>query len=71
MPTLRDIRDRTENYAQQVRSFASQSLSYVRERASAFNECVTGKNQNNDQNWSTTTSERNLSTGFISSKNKS
>ena len=70
MPTLRDIRERAQVCAQQVRTFASQSLTYAQGRASALNDCLVGKNRNNDQNnWSTTTSERNLSTGFISSKN--
>ncbi|KAG5679223.1 hypothetical protein PVAND_008805 [Polypedilum vanderplanki] len=68
MPIVREIRERAEFGAQQVRSFASQSLSYIREKVSAFNEYIVGKNQNNDQNWSTTTSERNLSAGFISNE---
>lgn len=67
MPTFGEIRERTENCAQQVRSFASQSLIFVQQKFSAFNDYVLGKSRTDDQNWSTTTSERNL-TGIISSK---
>lgn len=71
MPTLSETRERTEYFArssmQQVRSVTSRSFNFIQQRFSAFNKCLTGKASENDQNWSTTTSERNLS-GCVSSK---
>jgi hypothetical protein len=65
MPTLRELRERVENVArssmQQVNSLASRSSNYLQCRISAFNDYVVGKTQSDSNNWSATTSERNLS----------
>lgn len=67
MPTLRDIQERT---IQQVRSLASRSVSFVNESITAFNDFIVGKNRgNNSENWSASTSERNIP-GCDSSKKK-
>ncbi len=52
---------------QQVRSLATRGSTYVREKYSAFNNYLSGfkrtRSNSDDQNWSTSTSERNLSRG--------
>lgn len=71
MPTtLRELRERAQSSMQQVRnqvsSLATRSTSFVQRRVSAFNEYISGfksRSNSDDQNWSTTTSERNLSRG--------
>lgn len=69
--TIGEFRERAEHMTnasmQQVRSLASRSRNYVQHRITAFNECLSGlkrpRSNSDDQNWSTTTSERNLSRG--------
>mgnify|MGYP006359329757 FL=1 len=64
--TLGEFRERAEHMTnaamQQVRSLASRSRNYAQQRITALNERLRGSNSD-DQNWSTTTSERNLSRG--------
>lgn len=68
--SLGEFRERAEHMTsatmQQVRSLASRSRNYAQQRITALNECLSrlkrGSNSD-DQNWSTTTSERNLSRG--------
>lgn len=65
-PTLRELRERAHSAMQQVRTLSSRSTTYVQRRVSAFNEYLSGfksRSNSDDQNWSTTTSERNLSRG--------
>lgn len=73
MPSFAVARERAEQYAgrlnvftnqsmQQVRSLATRGISYSRRQAVAFNAtCFDRKNNENDpQNWSTSTSEQNI-----------
>lgn len=67
MPTLGEFRERAEHMGsvsmQQVRSIAMRSRDYLQHRISAFNQYLTRRlnsANSDDQNWSTTTSERHL-----------
>lgn len=73
MPTAvqREFRERAEfmsnAFMQQVRTLAGSSRNYVQHKITAFNQWLSNRlnrtNSEDDQNWSTTTSERHLSRG--------